>query len=190
MPCGHMLEESGCIGSGGQGGVGDITVRGNDQFFDISCYVLHPVCSHYLGFYFFLLSDCFFFPLGFLVVPLAGAAAGWAFVFFEEGLGLVDVDFFFLLEAPVFFGWPLLEFFGVVLGVDWFSWRFNWPSSAEIFFVLRATSWRMRSSRSSLSTLVSVSRRFLVASVASSREVVAWSFLRDRSISISSARAK
>ena len=33
MPCGHMLEERGCIGSGGQGGVGDIAVRGSDQFF-------------------------------------------------------------------------------------------------------------------------------------------------------------
>ena len=96
------------------------------------------------------------------------------------------MDFFLIMEAPCVVDWPLLEFFEFVLGWRWLapfkleSWltcRFSWPSSEFNFLVLDSTFWRMISSRSSVSTLVSASRRFLVASVDSSSVLVVWSFL-------------
>ena len=106
------------------------------------------------------------------------------------------MDFFFLVEAPVAGGWPLLEFFVVgvpvpfVASVSAANCFLSCPSSEFRFFVLAATPLRTISSNNSVSTLVSASRRSFVASVASSRVLVERSFFREMSTLMASARSK
>jgi len=96
-------------------------------------------------------------------------------------LRLASTFFFFVLGVSVT---VLLCFVSAVI------YFLSCPISAFSFLVFAATFFRTTSSNSSLSIEISMSRRFLVASVTFSSVLVVSSFLRDKYISISSMRAK
>ena len=135
------------------------------KYFYFAHNVADPILQFRLRCCFFLVSVAGFFRCDFSEVPLARAAAGWAFFLrLVEGVGF-GVVVCFLVEAPRVGVGPLLVFFTTILGrlvgvlcwpVNWVTRRLSCPSSLLNFFVLAATSWRIISSRRSLSTLVSV----------------------------------
>jgi len=108
--------------------------------------------------------------------PLTEAPDFWADFFTLTCLlaaGERDLEIsFLLLEAPVDFKRPLLDFFAAVLvGTDLVkvaSYFFNWPSLELRFLVWELTWVAIKLSKSSVSAVVSVFKREVVSAVASS----------------------